>query len=160
MEYTFEMLKDQTLKIRALCVKVAEAVKDKGDEIPAGWNNNLRWQLGHLIITPRRLTLGLYKEDLGLPTQYNQWFAKDTGPGDWGNTTPPTIEELLPMVSSSMDHVFSAMENRLNEKFPQPYSTSVGVTLTCPADALAFSMTHDAIHLGSLLALKRALVQG
>jgi hypothetical protein len=45
----------------------------------------------------------------------------------------------------------------MDEPFLEPYTTTVGVVLHSPAEALNFSMTHDGIHLGMLLALKRGL---
>ena len=38
-----------------------------------------------------------------------------------------------------------------------PYLTSAGVTLNNVSDAMAFNLLHEGIHIGSIIALKKAL---
>jgi hypothetical protein len=45
----------------------------------------------------------------------------------------------------------------MDEPFLQPYTTSAGVVLHTPAQALNFSLAHDGIHMGLMMALKRGL---
>lgn len=153
----FETLKSQTMITRGKIASLARANSARADVIPAGWNNNLRWHIGHLVVTPRRLTSLMLGEPLGLPEEYNAWFAKGTGPRDWGSAPVPPLEQLVAEMTTEMDKVFAEMAPRLSERYPQDYETTVGIVLRSPGDGLTMSFLHDGIHLGLLLALNRAL---
>jgi len=151
-------LKDQTLAVRRMIAGASEPLKAKADHIPPTWSNNLRWHLGHLVVTPRLLTYGLFKEPLGVDEKYRAWFAKGSSPANWkGGDELPSVDHLVGEIVVSIDELFDAMAPRLDTAYPEAYTTSVGVVLTNPREALSFSLMHDGIHLGLLLALRRAL---
>ncbi len=154
---TFSIVKEQTIVARGKIADLARAHGADADRIPAGWNNNVRWHVGHLVVTPRRLTALLLGEELGLPAEYSKWFAKGTSPSDWGDDAVPPLEQLLGELSSETERVFADMEPRLAEAFPRSYGTTLGTVLKTPADGLTMSFIHDGIHVGLLLALARAL---
>ena len=147
----------QTLAIRSRCVELAEACADRADVIPAGWNNNMRWHIGHLVQTPRLLTLGLLGEDLGVPDEFKGWFRKGTTPREWGNAEIPSLAELNAQIEPTIHFVVEKVADRMDQRFREPYPTSAGALLSTPGEALLFSFAHDGIHLGSMLALRRAL---
>lgn len=152
-----QMLRDQTLSFRKAIIGLLEGMAPNADRIPAGWNNNARWHAGHLITTPRLLTLGLSKEDLGVPAEYRAWFAKGSSPAAWPGQPVPSYDALLAQLRTTTDEIFDKMAGRMDAPFPAPYTTSVGVVLTNPGEALSFSLGHDGIHLGMLLSLRRSL---
>lgn len=150
-------LREQTLAFRKMIVGLLEGMAANADRMPLGWNNNARWHAGHLITTPRLLTLGLMKEDLGMPAEYRTWFAKGSSPAVWPGQPVPSYDDLLAQLRTTADEVFDKLEGRMEAPFAAPYTTSVGVVLTNPREALTFSLGHDGIHLGMLLSLRRAL---
>ncbi len=153
----FDTLKSQTLTAREKIAGFARANAAKADVIPAGWNNNIRWHIGHLVVTPRRLTSLMLGEPLSLPEAYNGWFAKGTSPRDWGTAPVPPLEQLIGEMRTEMEKVFAEMQPRFAMSFPKAYETSVGIMLHSPGDALMMNYMHDGIHLAMLLALGRAL---
>lgn len=158
MTDTFATLKDQTLALREMILRVAEPLKPKADVVPPQWSNNLRWHLGHLVVTPRLLTHGLLGEPLGVPEAYRSWFAKGTSPLEWStHAGVPSASQLIEEVVAKSAELFDALASRREEAFAEPYRTSVGVVLRTPGEALGFSLAHDGIHLGLLLALRRNL---
>ncbi len=154
---TYATLKDQTVTLRGTLIRLLESEADKADRIPNGWKNNLRWHAGHMVVTPRLLTFGLMGEPLGVPDEYRKWFGKGSSPFEWGDATIPSFEQLVTEIKERTEPLFDTFESRQDEAFPKPYETSAGVTLTTPAEALNFSLAHDGIHIGLILALKRAL---
>lgn len=154
---SYETLLSQTKIARAKIAGLAKAHAAKADVVPPGWNNNVRWHVGHLVTTPHRLTSLMLGEPMGIPDSYNAWFAKGTSPKDWGGAAVPSLEQLAAEMDSEIEKVFAAMKPRWNEPFPKEYETSVGIVLRTPGDGLTMSYLHDGIHLGLLLALARAL---
>jgi hypothetical protein len=153
----FNILKETARLHRVAIVEVLRSLKGREDVIPKGWSNNARWHAGHLVLTPYLLTMGRLGEDLVVPADYRQWFAKGTSPANWGDAPVPSFDELVDRIVPSNVELHEALRGRLNEPFAEPYVTTVGAKLTCPLDALVLSCTHDGIHFGLLLALRRAL---
>lgn len=154
---SLDAVKDQTLKLRAMIARLVAEDKHRADVIPAGWNNNLRWHVGHLITTPHLLTQALMGEPLTMPAEYRALFAKGTSPAGWQGQEVPPLDTLLGQMTACSEAIFEAFAARADEPFPQPYTTSVGVVLATPAQSLLFSQAHDGIHLGMVMALRRAL---
>ena len=152
-----DTLRAQTLGFRKAIAGMLREDADRADEIPPNWNNNLRWHAGHLIVTPRLLTFGLAGEPLGVPEDYRKWFAKGSGPRGWGNDPVPPFVELVDALVASIETIFQSMNGRMERPFPQPYTTSLGIVLSTPAESLNFSLAHDAMHLGMVMALRREL---
>ncbi len=156
---TLDTLIEQTLGTRQMIVKLLKSIPtEQADTIPPSWHNNARWHAGHLLITPALLTHGLLQEPLGVPEEFRSWFAKGTSPADWADPAAlPSYADLVDDMVPLSGRLFESVKDRGDQQLLQPYTTSVGVVLKTPADALNFSLMHDGIHLGMLLALKRAL---
>ncbi|MGI8906045.1 MAG: DinB family protein [Candidatus Sumerlaeaceae bacterium] len=153
-----ETLIDQTLGLRQLIVKLLKSIPlEQADNIPPTWHNNARWHAGHLVVTPAMLTHGILKEPLGVPEEFRTWFAKGSSPAGWGNDSVPDYHDLCDDLLPASGRLFEAMRSRMDDAFMEPYTTSTGVVLHTPAQALNFSLAHDGIHLGMLMALKRGL---
>ncbi len=156
---SLDTLIDQTLGTRQLIVKLLKSIPtEQADTVPPTWKNNARWHAGHLLITPALLTHGLLREPLGIPEEYRAWFAKDTSPATWPDTaTMPSFSDLVDVIVPLSGRLFDAVKDRAQQPYLEPYSTSIGIVLHSPAEAMNFSMMHDGIHLGMLMALRRAL---
>lgn len=154
---TLATIRTQTMAFRKAIRALSAPYRDQADVMPATWRNNLRWHLGHLVVTPRLLTVGLFQEPLGVADNYKRWFAKGTSPADWGADTVPSFDRLLEEVEDLSAALFEELDGRADAPFPAPYTTSVGVELASPLEALSFSLAHDGIHIGMIFALRRAL---
>lgn len=156
---SLDTLTDQTLGTRQAIVKLLKTVDiEQADTVPPTWHNSARWHAGHLLVTPCLLTYGIMKQPLPVPEEYKSWFAKGTSPANWSEADSiPSYVDLVDELVPLMGRLFDDLRDRLNEPYIEPYTTSVGVVLKTPAEALNFSMMHDGIHLGMILALKRAL---
>lgn len=158
MASDWQLVRDTTLQTRAMIRKVLESLKGSESTMPANWNNNAHWQAGHLVLTPRLLTLSLMGKDIGYSEEFKNWFRKDTGPNSWSDASKVTsYDEILPLIESDIEALFDQLKDCWEQPYPESYTTSVGVVLDKPSSALNFSQFHDGIHLGSLLALRRAL---
>lgn len=156
---SLDTLTDQTLGTRQAIVKLLKSIPiEQTDTVPPTWHNSARWHAGHLLITPCLLTYGILQEPLPVPEEYRQWFAKGTCPKDWANPEAvPGFVDLVDEIVPLSGRLFDDLRPRMDTPFIEPYTTSVGVVLKSPAEALNFSLMHDGIHLGMLLALARAL---
>ncbi|GAB4395281.1 MAG: DinB family protein [Microscillaceae bacterium] len=127
---------------------------DTLNRIPAGFNNNLAWHLGHLVVTPQLL---LYRLS-GLETQASErlieQFRKGTKPAE--PLEAAIIEKLKQSFADFPARLKSDSVRGLFLEF-SPYETSYGFGLSSFEDALLFNNIHEGVHYGYALSLKRAL---
>ncbi|MFK7900558.1 MAG: DinB family protein [Cyclobacteriaceae bacterium] len=126
------------------------------NEIPEGFNNNIIWNVAHLLCTQQLLCYGLAK----LPLRYEKEFIDKTRKG----TKPESAytqeeisfikEELLLSVETmSSDYNKGLFEGK---EYPN-YLTSYGVAISSIDVAINFNNIHEALHYGYIMAQKKAL---
>ncbi|MEL6534230.1 MAG: DinB family protein [Bacteroidota bacterium] len=121
---------------------------------PEGFNNNLAWHLGHVVVTQQLLCY----RNAGLDTQISEdWinrFRKGT------HTEGVISEEELSAIKKEMEALVEVTEKDYAEgKFTSydRYETSYGLILNTPEEAFAFNDVHEALHLGYMMAQRRLL---
>ncbi|MEM6967650.1 MAG: DinB family protein [Bacteroidota bacterium] len=122
--------------------------------IPAGFNNNLAWNLGHLPATQQLLCYGLSGNQMLLENEFINRYRKGTRPEqDIDQAELDFIKSKLIIFSDKLEEDYN---NQLFKEF-RTYTTSYETTLTSVEDAIIFNNLHEAMHLGYILAIKRAL---
>lgn len=136
---------------RQLILRVIENLSDEQFlKIPAGRNNNIIWNLGHIIVTQQVLHYTLSRLELKIPKEMASMFRTGTNPGLWKET--PNITELKSHLIEIPDKFLEDYENGLFKEF-RPYKTSTGVELNSFEDSVAFNFFHEGAHTGIILGL-------
>lgn len=123
--------------------------------IPAGFNNHILWNIGHAVVTQNVLLYGMSGLDFTLPTHFIKRYKKGSTPTEIDN--PKTeLENIFELGKIADDQLgYDIKEMKFGDY--QSYETSFGITLNTFNDALQFNNIHEALHLGYVMALKRAL---
>ncbi|MEM1176794.1 MAG: DinB family protein [Acidobacteriota bacterium] len=125
--------------------------------IPTGFNNNVLWHLGHLAVTQQLLCYQMAGVPMVIDDAWVGLFRKGTSPRDWAaDASIPDYDEIVAQLHG--------LATRLREDYDaglftgyKPYGTSAGVQLDSIEDAIVFNSFHEGIHVGYLMALRRAL---
>lgn len=122
--------------------------------IPKHYNNNIWWNIAHVAVTQQLLVYKLSGLALNLPVDIIAKYAKGSIPSE-----EPSEEEFNSIKKALVDLIDQTEEDYNNGIFKNfnPYTTSANVTLESVDDAIAFNNYHEGIHIGSILALRRAL---
>jgi hypothetical protein len=120
--------------------------EDKFDVQPAGYNNTIRWNTGHIVYWMDKYTPLAF----GLPTDFppccERLFASGTKPSDW-TETPPSKEELIEQLTAQLSRLSEISPGMLEAKLASPYV--MGPFRFETADELFnFALMHESIHLG------------
>ena len=121
---------------------------------PEGLNNNLVWNAGHVVATMELLTYGLS----GLKTPSGKEFIDRYRKGSRPDG-PVSAEEqayIADRLRSGVTQLEADLKSLDFSNFRE-YTTSYGVTLSNIDDALAFNNLHEAMHLGTMLAIRNLL---
>lgn len=122
--------------------------------IPERFNNNIWWNLVHVVVTQQLLLYKLSGLKPNLPERIVTNYSKGSRPDE-----KPSEQDISLIKNALLDLVEQSKDDYKNGVFKNynSYTTSLNVTLNSVEDAIAFNNFHEGIHLGSILALRRAL---
>ncbi|MBB3114771.1 putative damage-inducible protein DinB [Paenibacillus phyllosphaerae] len=153
VNYLFKQLRfvrGQTLKqIHGMSEEAARTV-------PRGFNNNILWNLGHILLVHEKFSFALTNEKMELPKQFAEWFAPGTKPENWGPQVP-RLDEIALLLSKQVDRIEQILERRLEDNLEQPFVTSAGLELSSVKECLSFCLYHEGMHFAAIKALERQM---
>lgn len=124
--------------------------------VPPKMNNNLIWNLGHVIVTQQILCYKLSGLPMHLDNVYIEKYRKGTRPNPNQAISKEELDFLVKSLQSTQDQLKSDYENGIFQNY-ETYTTSYNMTLTSIQDAIRFNNVHEAMHLGTCLALKNLI---
>jgi hypothetical protein len=152
MKEAFEILKTTR---RNQLAAIKDLTLEQLNVIPQGFNNNLIWNLGHVIVTQQLLCYKLSGNPLNVEADLLDKFAKGTLPSP--NFEFTDLERLKKYAKSLPDLLESDYNSGLFKTYNK-YPTSYGYELNSIEDAINFNNVHEGVHLGYIMSLKRAVL--
>lgn len=124
--------------------------------VPAGFNNNIAWNLGHIVVIQQMLCY----VRMGFESKIAQPDMKRFGKGSKPDQLI-TKEEIALFKAQAMEQV-DQLEKDLQSGFFKGHVyeqlvSSYGIVISNHEDSIYYLATHDALHYGYALALKRAI---
>ncbi len=133
---------------------IAPLSEEQLNKIPANFNNNIIWNLGHVVVTHQLLCYKLSNLPCKVSNEMIEKYRKGSSPqGDVGTEEIAKIKGLL---FSLIDENNADYAAGLFKEYKE-YNTSYNVTLHSFEEAFNFNNLHEAMHLGFCIALKKAL---
>jgi len=123
-------------------------------KIPEGFNNNIWWNIAHVVSTQQALVYGLSGLPIQIPLELKNKFKKGTIPD--GTASDEEIAEVKGLLFTTIEKTIVDFENGLFKNFKE-YPTSAGITLKSLEDAISFNLFHEGLHMGSIFALQKAV---
>ncbi|WP_437396266.1 DinB family protein [Flagellimonas lutimaris] len=130
--------------------------KEELFKVPEGFNNNIWWNIAHVVVTPQLLMYKLSGLDFTIEEELVNKYKKGTSPD--GEPSKEEMEKISAYLFSTVKHIELDYQHGKFKNF-QEYMTSPKIGLNSPEDALSFNVFHEGLHLGAILALKKALAQ-
>jgi hypothetical protein len=148
-------MNEQILRIKktreSLINVLADISVEAYNKIPSGFNNNIIWNVGHLIAAQQ----GVCYVRAGVKPVTEKYFlqykpeTKPEHPVDENE-----VEEIKETLLSSIDQLEIDYTSHLFTNYPS-WTTRYGVEIGSIDDALGFLMYHEGLHTGTIMALKR-----
>ncbi|MEK4148019.1 DinB family protein [Robertmurraya sp. FSL W8-0741] len=152
MKKRHEVLFNQLEAYRSLTLKTIENISEEQAElIPNGFNNNIRWNLGHLYLDQYLWIQAVTKEKVNLPEVFQRSFGFRTSPSDFTAETPST-QELKTLLKNQPSEIKKLFGERLEEEF-EP--TDMGMYTI--EQVLIRTIFHEGIHFQAILDIKKFL---
>ncbi|WP_335966252.1 DinB family protein [Galbibacter sp. PAP.153] len=151
IDYQFDVLE----KSRRQVLKLTEDLTEEEiNQIPKGFNNNIAWNVIHLLVTQQLLCYKL-SEKAGYVDQVTiDNYRRGTAPDPARQVSLKEFEKFKEelMLNAS----------RIKADYPEftkfnSLTTSIGISINSIDDAIAFNNYHEGWHIGYIIALRRAI---
>ncbi|HAO14170.1 MAG TPA: damage-inducible protein DinB [Tenacibaculum sp.] len=149
MNVQFDVLK----KSREIVVNMIDGLTiDQLHLVPEGFNNNIAWNVAHLVVTQQLLHYELSGLPCLIPDELIDSHRKGTRPSEcFSQKEFQEVKELLIGLPDTLREDYRAgIFNSYEE-----YETSTGYVLRSLDHAIAFNNLHEGIHLGIVMAMKK-----
>ena len=119
---------------------------------PEGFNNNIIWNVAHLVVTQQLLHYKLSGLQCLVPDELIEKYKKGTSPSE--TMTEEEVEEIKELLIGLPDTLEEDFKAGIFENY-QSYTTSTGFVLTDVENATAFNNMHEGLHLGVIMAMTK-----
>ncbi|AUC16342.1 damage-inducible protein DinB [Tenacibaculum sp. SZ-18] len=149
MDTQFDILK----KSRELVLKRIEGLThEQLHEIPEGFNNNIVWNVAHLVVTQQLLHYKLSGLQCLVPDELIEKYRKGTVPSE--EMSKEEFEEVKELLAGLPDTLVEDYKEGIFKEYTE-YPTSTGFVLTSIDTAIDFNNLHEGMHLGTIMALTK-----
>lgn len=122
------------------------------NQVPEGFNNNLTWNIGHIIVAQQGLVYKGSGLDSYLPEALTARYIPGTKPD--GQTSQDEIDKLKELLFSLIEKTEIDFRQGIFQTYKER-TTGTGFHLSSIEDALEFNNYHEALHLGAMMAIRK-----
>jgi hypothetical protein len=133
---------------------ISEVTEEEFNTIPEGFNNNIIWNVAHLLATQQAFAYLRSGQKMFIDEHYFIQYRPDTKPAEPLNTI--AIDEIKRLLVTTIDQFEIDYNNNLFSNY-NSWTTRSGITINNIDDAIQFMPFHEGLHTGCIMSLKRAL---
>ncbi|MEC0256645.1 DinB family protein [Paenibacillus lautus] len=151
-----EMMINTAKTARQVLLQQVQAIPEELFDIqPAGFNNTIRWNVGHMIYWMDKYSPLIFGSPSAIPDLYETLFNSGTKPLDW-TFAPPSKEELVEMLTTQLSRLSELKPEMLGEKLSTPFALGP-FQFNISGELLNFILFHEAFHLGTIASQLKVL---
>ena len=120
--------------------------------VPNNFNNNIRWNMGHIYLDQYLWIENLTKEKTEVPDIFHKWFGYGTTPVHFSTETPSYME-LKKLLKVQPIKLMENYGQRLEEEYPP---TEMGMRTI--EQVLIRTIFHEGIHFQAINDIKKCLL--
>lgn len=120
--------------------------------IPEGYNNNLIWNIGHIVVVQQMLVYKLSGLPMMISDEMVEKYKRGTKPEQ--DATQADVDEIQSFLFETINQTKADLENKVFKNY-QEYTTMTGFTMKTAEDAMAFNVYHEALHAGMIMSIRK-----
>lgn len=121
--------------------------------IPPGFNNNLIWNIGHIIVSQQILVYKLSGLPLLVSNELVEKYMKGTRPET--DASQAEVDEIKHLLTHTLQQTQADFEQNLFQNYTSYTTSTGGHVLNNALDAMAFSNFHEGLHIGCMLMIRK-----
>jgi hypothetical protein len=123
--------------------------------VPHGLNNNIAWNLGHIIVSQQTLCYSRANLEPVIQTWLIPKYKPGTRPESF--ITQEEISLLSEQLFLLIEQLYEDVKTYRFQHY-EPFTTQFGVAISSINDAIKYIASHDSLHYGYSMALRRLVV--
>jgi len=124
------------------------------NKVPEGFNNNIIWNVGHIIVAQQSLVYRLSGHPMQVSDEMFNLYKPGTKPER--AVTKEEAAEIKLLLTTCCEQTIKDFEKGIFTKFTGRM-TATGFDLTSLADALEFNNYHEGVHLGMMMSIQKLI---
>jgi len=144
-------------KIRSVLLEhLKDLSTEQFNQIPHGFNNNIIWNLGHIISVQQ----GICYKRAGLPTLISDDFFERFKPGSKpeGIISDDEIAHIKQLLFTTLDQLETDYNKQIFSNYTA-WSTRHGMEIAGIDDGIKFLLFHEGLHSGNIMTMKQFLIK-
>lgn len=122
------------------------------NKIPEGYNNNLIWNMGHIVVVQQMLVYKLSGLPMMISDEMVEKYKRGTKPGEIA--TQADVDEIQSLLFKAIDQTEADFGNEIFKNY-QEFTTGVGFVVKSASDAMAFNYFHEGLHIGMIMSIRK-----
>jgi hypothetical protein len=122
------------------------------NKVPEGFNNNLIWNIGHIVVVQQMLVYNLS----GLPMMVSQEMVEKYKRGSKPEhpISQAEVDEIRSLLFETINQTKADLNSKIFKTYTE-FTTLSGFTMRNVEDALAFNYYHEAMHIGMMMSIRK-----
>ncbi|RQO64928.1 DinB family protein [Pedobacter sp. KBW06] len=142
-------------KLRVAVLKTVEQLTPgQLNKVPDGFNNNIIWNVAHLIASQQNLCYIKAGQEALVPESFIQAYKPGSKPEK--EVSAAEIEDIKALLLSTTTELENDLKAHHFDQYT-PWVNSMGLELNNINDIINYLPLHESMHLGYILALKRLI---
>ena len=122
--------------------------------VPAGFSNNLIWNIAHVVVTQQLLVYKLSGTPMLISDDFVEKYRKGSAVN--GLVSASEIESIKLLLLPTIEQTQKDFNAGVFKKHTE-YPTSTGFVIKTVEDAITFNNFHEGLHLGIMMRKKKGL---
>jgi hypothetical protein len=149
MQQVFET----TMKSRNMILELIQNYNlEQLNKIPAGFNNNLIWNIGHIIVAQQVLVYKLSALPMIISDEMVEKYKNGSRPER--DATQEEVDEIKNLLLDTVNKTAADYKDEIFESYNE-YNTSIGFNLKNAAEAIVYNNFHEGLHIGVMMTIRK-----
>lgn len=122
------------------------------NKIPQGFNNNLIWNIGHIMVSQQLLVYAGAGQPMMVSDELINKYRRGSKPE--ADATQEEVNEIKNLLFTTIEKTEDDYKNAVFTSYTERTS-ELGFKLSSVEDAIVFNNYHEAIHLGIIMQLRK-----
>ena len=147
----------QTFEITSKSREILSGFLDKYtleqlNTIPYGFNNNLIWNITHIVVVQQMLVYNLSGLPMMVSAEMVNKYKRGTKPE--ADVTQAEVDEIRTLLFDCIKKTESDYVNGVFKEY-QPFTTMTGFQINNAEQAMAFNNYHEGVHTGVMMSIRK-----
>lgn len=120
--------------------------------IPHGFNNNLIWNIAHIVVVQQMLVYNLSGLPMMVSKEMVDAYKRGTKPER--DVTQQEVDEIKKLLVSTIDQTEKDFAAEIFKQYNE-FTTMTGFNLKTAEEAMAFNYYHEAVHTGVMMSIRK-----